>query len=72
VRFEVIFLNSSGEIRTVIGGLTWPEVTEIRARACCAQHYLLQLNACALARAYESAGPGFFHQQETFQLEPVH
>ena len=65
-------MSSSGEIKTIIGFLPWPEIAEIRAHTCCEDHYPLQLNAHALANAYQIAGPGFFHQQDTFQLEPVH
>jgi hypothetical protein len=72
VRFEITFVSPSGEVKTVIGGLTWWEIADIHAHACCAEHYPLQLNAAALRRAYESAGPGFFHRQETFELQTVH
>jgi hypothetical protein len=72
MHLEIDFLHPvTGERKTIIGGLTWSEVAEIRTRACCAQHYPLQLNARALARAYQIAPPGFVHRQETFQLQTV-
>jgi hypothetical protein len=73
MRFEVDFVNpTTGETKHIIGGLIPMEVDWIRAHACCEEHYPLQLNAHALARAYENAPPGFFHRQETFTLVTVH